>query len=76
MNKPRIDKNLYAYFNDALEDLITELAFTVYEDTDQIFREASEGLTGDMVDEMQDNAMDIIRYQYVQELLKGKNADK
>lgn len=76
MRKPTLNTNAGLFFNDALENLLTELAFTVYEDSDQIFRQASEGLTGDMVDEMRDNASDIIRYEYVQELLKGKNADK
>lgn len=70
MRKPTLNTNADLFFNDALENLLTELAFIVYEDSDQIFREASEGLTGDMVDEMRDNAQDIIRYKYVQELFK------
>lgn len=76
MQKPLLNKNSFLYFNDALERLLTELAFTVYEDRDQIFQQASEGLTGDMVDEMSDNAYDIIKYHYVQELLKGKHENQ
>jgi len=74
MTKANINTiNSNFYFYDALEDFITDLAFAVYEDSDQIFRQASEGLTGDMVDEMRDNAKDIIRYQYVKTLLERKN---
>jgi len=52
---------LKANLKDNLEDLILQIALKVYHNADNIYRQASEGLLDDDVDEVDDNEQDIIR---------------
>jgi hypothetical protein len=49
------------YIKDALFDTMFSLAQDVYDNHDKIRDQAFEGLTGDMVDEYEDNVRDILR---------------
>ena len=59
------------FIYDAVEDLIMEIAWDVYERSDSIHSEACEGLLDDDVDEVEMNARDII-----QEMIKEKMNDR